>query len=306
MKKFIFQTVSFTIVSISTIVFILSLADGHSDAFYLKLTAPKKTNLILGTSKAAQGLQPKVINEVVKKEFYNFAFAIDSSPYGPVYLNSIKEKLDKSKKDNVFIVTVDAWSISSKNNDPNNSEKFRENKTYLNNSISINQDINYEYLLKYFDREYYTILTKSSPGFLHDDGWLEATLDENESERRTVFSIKNYAENSQFYNFSSTRLLFLENTIDYLKKYGQVYMVRLPVGSELNKIEEKLLPNFNTIILPATKKSNGFLDLTKVNKDLKFTDGVHLQKESGAKVSKMIAEYIANQRKNNTTSLKVK
>lgn len=292
MRKFVLHITVFIILSVSSILYILSLADGHSDAYYLKLTSTQKPNLILGTSKAAQGLQPKIINKILHRDLYNYAFAVDSSPYGPVYFNRIKEKLNETGNDHVFIVTVDAWSICSTNNDPNNVELFRENKTYLNNDYNKNQGINLKYFLKYFEREYYTILTKSSPGFLHNDGWLETTLDENENERRTAFTLKNYTSNEKLYRFSNTRLLYLEKITDYLKKFGKVYIVRMPVSSELNTIEENLLPDFNNKLIPVIKKSDGYLDLSQKIENLQFTDGVHLNKKSGAKVSKLIANYI--------------
>jgi len=76
MKKFIGHIFILGIITIASIGFILSKADGNADAFYSKFTSTKKTNLILGTSKAAQGLQPQILTKTAKKEFYNYAFAM--------------------------------------------------------------------------------------------------------------------------------------------------------------------------------------------------------------------------------------
>ena len=97
-------------------------------------------------------------------------------------MNSIKQKLDKREKDNIFILTIDAWSICSNNEDPDNSLKFRENKSFLNNITNVCQNPNFKYLISYFEGEYYKILFKNkSVPFLHDNGWLEVSLDENEN-----------------------------------------------------------------------------------------------------------------------------
>ena len=100
--------------------------------FYVRFTSPTQHNLIIGTSRAAQGIQPTVLNEIIpNKSFFNYAFTAAQSPFGPVYLKSIQKKIDTTTKNGIFIVTVDPWSISSKSKDPNDSSKFRENNLAL-------------------------------------------------------------------------------------------------------------------------------------------------------------------------------
>ena len=45
-----------------------SLADGTTDDAYLKFTTPKQGSLILGSSIAAQGIHPKELNAVLKRD----------------------------------------------------------------------------------------------------------------------------------------------------------------------------------------------------------------------------------------------
>lgn len=293
MRKFILHIVIFFIVVLGTIVYILSLADGYSDSFYLKVSSPKKTNLILGTSKAAQGVHPDILKNILNKDFYNYAFTFYASPYGEVYLNSIKQKIDKKEKNSIFILTIDAWSICSSNEDPDNTLKFRENKSFLNNITDVSHKPNYKYLINYFEGEYYKILFKSkSSVFIHDDGWLEVSLDENGVKRRTEFTMKDYQKKVNYYHFSNTRLFYLLETIDYLNQYGKVYLVRLPACNDLMVLEETLMPNFNETIQPVKDKASGYLDLTLLKEDLNYTDGVHLNKASGKYVSEIIAKWI--------------
>jgi hypothetical protein len=95
-----------------------------------------------------------------------------------------------------------------------------------------------------------------------------------------------------YYHFSNTRFLYLLKTIDFLSQYGKVYLVRLPVHPDLKEIEDSLMPKFDKTIQPAKDKTSGYLDLTILKNDLKYTDGVHLNKSSGEQVSGIIARWI--------------
>jgi hypothetical protein len=191
MKKFILHILILSIAITTSILVIFSFADGHSDAFYLKFTSSKKSNLILGTSKAAQGIQPDILKSICNDEFYNYAFAIYSSPYGKVYLNSIKNKLDTQNTNQTFILAVDTWSISSLTKNPNDTLNFRENNSCVKGITNPNQKVNYQYLINFFDESYYKILRRKSTAFLHNNGWLEVTLNEDSLsiQRRMEFTI---------------------------------------------------------------------------------------------------------------------
>ncbi len=302
MKKFLGHIAILGLALAISIGFVFSKADGYSDAFYLKFTSSKQSNLILGNSKAAQGLQPDILKQnFPKKEFYNYAFAMYSSPYGNAYYESIQKKLNTDYADQTFILTIDPWSLCSTTKDPNDSLNFRENNSYLAAISNPNQKINYQYLFKYFDESYYKMLTKNPTAFLHDNGWLEVTLpvDQQSRERRTGFTINSYKDKVKTYKFSSLRFQYLLKTIDYLKKYGQVYLVRLPVHQELMEIERQLMPNFDQDIQMAIDLSSGYLDMSSNNGIYEYTDGVHLTKESGMVVSEKIGEWMLGVGKGN-------
>ena len=98
------------------------LADGTTDDYYLKFSSPKQSSLILGTSRAKQGIIPSVLSSSIENSnfsFFNFSFTLKSSPFGLVYFNAIKQKIDLESEDGCFIVTVDPWSISEKISDVN-------------------------------------------------------------------------------------------------------------------------------------------------------------------------------------------
>lgn len=297
MKKFIGHIVILGSVVAITMGFILSRADGHADAFYLKFTSTKKSNLILGTSKAAQGLQPDIFQKINGKEFYNYAFAIYSSPYGKAYLQSIKNKINTKTANQTFILSVDPWSICSTTDGPNDSLDFRENKSYISAITNPNQKINFQYLFNYFDESYYKMLTKNPTAFLHEDGWLEVTLpnDLPSRERRTSFTLAGYQNKIDSYRFSTLRYDYLLKTITFLNNYGKIYLVRLPVHPDLMKLENQVMPNFNQDIQTAVDLSQGYLDMSPENAIFQYTDGVHLTKERGKEVSRIVGEWIKKQ-----------
>ena len=95
------------------------------------------------------------------------------------------------------------------------------------------------------------------------------------------------------YKYSAVRYAYLLKTIDYLKEYGRVYLVRLPVHPDLYTIETTLLPDFDSTIQSAIEKSEGYFDMKSFNSDCNYTDGVHLNKENGRKISATIADWIS-------------
>ncbi len=294
MKNFILHYTLLILAILSTITMVFYFVDGHSDPYYLKISSPKQSNLILGISKSAQGLQPKQFDSILNKKFYNYSFAISVSPYGETYLNSIKKKLDTTQNNSIFILTVDIWNISSTTKNPNDSLQFRENKSFLKDIPNVTKKPNYRYLINYFNGKYYNIILKKNPSLLHNNGWLEIFINEEKSnvERRTSISMENYKKRKEKYKLSSLRLKYLSETINFLKKYGKVYMVRLPIHPQLLEIENKLHPDFNLLIKPAIEISNGYFDMTPYNEDYIYTDGVHLNKKSGKKVSNRISNWI--------------
>lgn len=275
---------------------ILSSADGRTDNYYARFTTPKQQSLILGTSRSAQGIMPSVVDSICGTKIYNYSFTVAHSPYGKVYLNSIKNKLDKTKGGGVFILAVDPWSISSGTEDPNDEKHFRELNKCLDNTTWVNMSPNFMYLINNFKGKYYTLLEfKDKSTFLHDDGWLEVSVNMSEKakENRLKGKLNHYKKNYlNNYKFSSLRFEYLKKTAEYLSDYGNVYFVRLPIHPELMQIENEFMPNFNKVIDEIESIGNGYLDLTYLNDSLIYTDGNHLYKESAKQVSVIISNWI--------------
>jgi hypothetical protein len=318
MKRFIIQISFFSGLSLSAILIILSSADGYTDPYYIRFTTPKQQNMILGTSRAAQGLQPKVFKQILKKDIHNFAFTVTQSPYGRVYYESIKLKHNKIKG-GVFIVTVDPWSISSWCESPNDLEQFRENDLCLDNTKIVDSYPNYNYLLhnlsgKYSDiminrisyplhRRYPNLDLHVAYMYLHQDGWLEVShikMDSASVAERVAEKTQTHRNLLPQYQFSSVRLHYLVKTINYLNEYGNVFLLRLPIHNSMMEIEEEFMPDFDMKIKAAIDISQGYLDMTPQNSLFSYTDGNHLHQQSGEKVSMIIANWISETNKAST------
>ena len=297
MKKFIAQIFLFLILLSASAFWVFSNVDGTSDQYYLRLATPKQSALIIGVSKSAQGLQPKVFNEVLNRnDMFNFSFNAFISPFGATYLESIKNKLKEDTKDGLFVITFDAWSLGSNTEDPNDSKNFREVDLCLSSSF-VSSNPNIPYLVNHYDKKYIDIFKKSKKTLLlHEDGWMEVNvaMDSIARERRLNNSIKHYHKlYVPDWKTSSLRFKYLEKTIDFLKNHGEVYLVRLPVHERLLELENNVTPDLDSRIQVICENFNvPYLNYADSSSNYKYTDGIHLGKNSGARISKQVAEWI--------------
>ena len=288
------------------------LADGYIDPYYLRLTSPQQTALIVGSSRAAQGMQPAVINRALGKEYgqpvYNFSFSSTYSPFGKTYLNAIRKKLRSDTKNSFFIVAVDPWSLIADKPSPDDPETFPERWCMLGHNPWINSKPCLVYLAKDYPVPFMTLVTGKihrqlfpfHPRFLlHDDGWLEVyrPMDSTsiKSDMEALLTLYTGYRNTK--TMSYTRLSALTETIRFLQQHGDVYLVRLPAHPAILAIENQLCPGFHGIIDSIARAQRvpyfSFIDsCTKYT----YTDGTHLWKGSGAVVSEELSRLILNYR----------
>ncbi|WP_418637693.1 hypothetical protein [Winogradskyella sp.] len=297
MKKFTVK-ITVTLVFILTIYGILGfLADGYTDPFYLRFTSTKQQSLILGTSRAAQGIRPQIVDSVLErkvgKSIYNFSFTLLDSPYGETYYNAIQSKLDNSTKDGLFIVTVDPWSVSSRND----FSYEIESKKVLGKLTFFNMNPNYDYLIHAYNQSVFSILLakfkKKPPLFLHKDGWLEVSvsMDSLDINKRVNTKISDYKTNLTIYKISENRINWLARTIDLLNNYGNVILVRIPVGNQILAIEDQLYKPFDSLMI-SRFKNIPYLNFVNDGKKYQFVDGNHLYKKSAKHFSIALAKQI--------------
>tara|TARA_Y100001970_G_C14151985_1_gene813254 strand:- start:29 stop:919 length:891 start_codon:yes stop_codon:yes gene_type:complete len=295
MKNFIIKSLLFLLSWILFFWLFFIFVDGGDDPFYSRFTTKKQSSLIIGDSRSAQGILPSILNEKFENiSIYNYSFSNDRSPFGKIYLESIKRKLDRTDGNGIFLISVTPYSICSRLEDPNKESIFRENNLELSNKF-VTLRPNFPFLLKFYNKRFYNIFRKSNDLFLHSDGWLEVTvpMDSLSVIQRTKMKLDLKNKTKSKWNFSSVRLDYLSKTIDYLNNYGTVYLVRLPIDPEMRKIENQILPNFEKIINSLSFKKNiRYLSLLENDNQFLYTDGNHLYSESAKIVTQIIAEWI--------------
>lgn len=308
MNRFIFKILIFSFFPLVTLFGVFLAENGRADGYYKKFTTPKQTSLILGNSKGGQGIVPKEMEKHFGDSFqgglYNFCFTLYSSPYGQLYLEAIKKKIKDNTTDGIFILTVDPWSISGLKEDPENTNLFDEEKLFLKDMKRVDTNPNIFYLYKHYQKSFYEILLQRlKPGTikLHEDGWLESEdiSDKDEVQKLTDSKIEFYKNYASERTISNKRIKYLKETIEYLKSKGEIYLVRLPVTSDMQEVEDSYCPEFNTIFNSlAEDQQVNFKDFNIDREGLFFEDGLHLDTKSSYLLSKKMGQWIYFLRQN--------
>ncbi|AZA53035.1 hypothetical protein EG348_08425 [Chryseobacterium sp. G0201] len=301
MKKFLFKISFYIFGIIAVLLFLGTYADGNTDDNYMHFTGPKPSNMILGDSRGVQAVVPDILDQKFKdRKFSNFAFNIADSPYGKVYFEAIKKKIDPDTKNGIFILTVDPWNLSI-NKDIKTEKEYAENNSALADMHFYDVNPNYEYLFKHFSKTWFYIYRDreevgKSNTFLHKNGWMEVTVNVHPDSigKREVKKVKEYGDFAKTQKMSQYRLEAFENTIKYLKNKGSVYIVRIPGSKRIMDIENSYSPDFSKRIDDIAKKNNvKFFDFSPKYNDYIYTDGNHMYKESGKVFTSQIADSIS-------------
>lgn len=319
MRSFLLNILYFSLIAIVIHIVFAYCADGSTDEYYLKFSSSKQSSLVLGTSRALQGVIPSVVDSVLDYQspnLFNFAFTLTSSPYGECYLDAIKAKLGNDTSKGYFIITIDPWSISERKSIP---PEIDDRRSVLFGMRNFNSHPNFEYLMKKYPsgwgmipfknlelmllkknyKKLYKKLNNSAKGsftYLNNDGWLDVytSLDKTFVAQKEVKKFSIYKQNSLDRQFSTYRYDYLIKIIEYLSSRGKVYVVRLPVHPEMLQIESDYIANFDHVISTAISKSEGYLDMTTSEHGHNFTDGNHLSRHSANDVSIEIGIWISS------------
>lgn len=294
MKSFLKYIVIFSGIILLSVLSVYTILDmyGWSDWAYKRFTRKGYKSLILGSSRAAQGVQPSIINEELKNSIYvlpiyNFSFTVSASPYGEVYYNAIVRKISGNQSNSgLFIMSVDPWSLSFLSNEDTVGE-YREESGCLND-IKIYIKPNFIYLLKYAKPLSFDNVMK-----LQDDGWLQVNvpMDSVSLNERIESKKREYADVK--ISKSDYRLKWLEKTIDLLKSKGVVFLVRIPATKYFFDIEEKSWPTFETDMnVIAKKKAVDYISFANALGRYRTIDGQHIYKQDGEKFTKDLCDSI--------------
>lgn len=306
MRAFLKRSLVFMLLPIAVFIAAIHSADGRTDPFYLRFTTPRQSSLVLGDSRAAQGIHPQVLDSILHAgghavKLFNYAFSLGNSDYGKAYFESIGKKLAPTGKDGVFVLSVDPWGISGDAGRTDAEEEAHEQKRSLLARMDfVNMRPNVEYLLNDYQSAFLTLLfplpgVRSGRLVLHENGWLETNIDLSPKEvsKRIAAKTLTYRGKMSSSAFSPWRAAYLSRTIDLLKQHGTVLLVRVPVHSNIAAVEEEYMPAFNFYMQRlAAEKGIHYLAIPPDDSKWEFTDGNHLPPRSGAGVSRIIGEEL--------------
>lgn len=283
----------------------LGLRRGYVDAFYARFTSPPVGSLVLGTSRAAQGIKPGVLAAQLKGyegPWLNYAFTLAESPYGPGYLSSIQRKLSLSTKKGLFVLAVDPWSLSMpKGALATEPLVFPEAQSMVSQLASVSQNPNLDYLAHYLHRPFYQLLLNADTAHvverLHPDGWLEIALPPPSADtallrRRTTEKLATYRKLAATSSAAEARYTSLSETISFLQKHGQVVLVRIPTGAKMAALERQYQPEFDQN-MQRLADLRGSLYLNYLDQPYPTNDGNHITRAAAEQFSQRLAADIA-------------
>ena len=302
MRTFLTKTVVALLLAAAAHLVAGLFVDGTFDDYYLRFTGPRRQALILGTSRAAQGLRPDVMNAVLHRgeddALFNFAFTLGQSPYGSTYLEAIRKKVDPAAANGLYILAVDPWSLCD---DTTQKPEERENTLALGRMWTLTGTPNYEYLTRYATAGWGSFIggplhDADTLTLLHPDGWLQinAPTDTLSVRIRSERKLEHYRKVQLPASIpSEERFASLRETVALLKPHGRVVLVRLPVSDAMLELEYQLWPDLNARLTAlAAERGAEFLDLMPERGLCSFTDGNHLDTLSARWISERTAKYL--------------
>src|SRR5690606_11835278 len=104
--------------------------------------------------------------------------------------------------------------------------------------------------------------------------------------RRKIKNLEEKYPSPPDFHLSSDRLYYLNKIIGLFRKHGEVFMVRIPVHEKIKEIENKACPQFDSLMDEIARKNHvDYLNFINDTTAYEFTDGLHLYKDSGHKLS---------------------
>lgn len=298
-KKFIAKVIAYAFCLMILVVAIFSYIainyPGYVDSSYLKFSQKHNGALIIGTSRAAQAIEPSVFGPDV----YNFAFTIKTSPFDNTYVKLIKRHHNSSFFDSrrKHIICVDPWALRTFASDPNevSNELFEEIQDYPHALFDV------FYLVRQLSLKKIIIdlITNRGGPYVNDYGRYVVPYDslwvKDNFEQKIPRKVLEYRSSPEYQRgyYSEHRLNCLKEIIAFLKLDGEVALIRLPVHDEIYKIESEIAGDFDSIMNDIASV-NGIVyhNLMPYRNDFLYSDGNHLWSGHSVKLSEILKSTV--------------
>lgn len=265
----------------------------EKDIDYSKFTH-KADHLILGVSRAKVGIVPAVLKDRLNLdgEVLNFAFTGLVSPYHQDYYELAKRKVRKDQvQGSLFILSVNPGNLGS-------GQDFLSRSAPIYDLYLVNSFPNPEYILKNINMQnpfMFDLLQpspKEKPMFVaHPDGWGERTRD-SEIPDSSIYNT--YQRSLASREYDKDRIEILSKLIQFLKEYGNVVLVRMPVDRKMAEMEGMAFPDFDNKLSALAQRYNAhYLNYPKhAIPDLEFSDPHHLLNTGAKRFTEQLANDI--------------
>ncbi len=287
MKKFVIKTAVAVLITVALFVMAFCvIPSGRIGDVYPRVSSPLQQSLVIGTSRAAQAVNPEIINAklqgVYSPTLYNFAFHLDASSYNEVYERAIYKKLaPKDGHSNLFVLTVDPWALRTLDSVP---------QELALRSYSARPNL--EHIAKNFSRSWFSPLPTHS--FVNENGRTEVDYEpktRKEWEKRVEMRLVAYEDMAKNYSYSHKSQQVLERLVLNLGKRGTVCLVRIPTSQPMKELEHKICPKFD-IMMNAVAQKHGIAYYNFAEADYATTDGNHLTQKEGNRFSAALADSL--------------
>jgi len=277
--------------------------NGYTDDFYVRVASPRQPALIVGTSRAAQGLVPEEIDTRalgVSAPLYNFAFASSLTRYGPSYFDAIERKLAEPVpgEASLFLVEVSPLSIAI---DATDRTAFPERESFIGKLSSFSANPNVEYPF-YAAQRGYDIIDRTVRHWrgmgrllLHADGWLEVKpVADDDIEANIRQKLVDYTQTFSVSRYSEERATYLKRTVERLAARGRVGLVQMPIDPRLRVLERQFMPDFDARMHELSARTGAtYLDLSDLDERVVTNDGSHLRQDWSRRVSRELSARLA-------------
>jgi hypothetical protein len=266
------------------------------DPFYARLISSHKDGLVIGTSRAAQSIDSRYFHW----KAYNFAFTIKHSPFDYDYYRLIKKyHPKKSKRNLIHIIAVDPWSLMSFQGDKYENRNGSFSSVVSNNFLS--PIIVYPGEFVNLKNEILFGELFSRKEFVNRNGRYVIPISKQQIKinyQQNLNSKLSDYRSSEVYKrgrISILRLKNLKRIINYLKRDGKVFLIRLPIDEKMLRLENKIYISFdNEMKQIANLYGLNYINLMSLNNKVHFTDGNHIWNGSSKYISKCINDSISN------------
>ncbi|PIQ48592.1 MAG: hypothetical protein COW03_09420 [Cytophagales bacterium CG12_big_fil_rev_8_21_14_0_65_40_12] len=303
MRRFLIKVILYFLICFGLIIGIYFFGalknEPYVDAFYRRFTKHHSGSVILGTSRAAQGIEPSVLNKSLGGDFYNFSFTMLMSSFELSYFKAIQAKTSWADYDptRMTIIAVDPWSIREVLSLGPAEERIEDEYLYSYTSKWSYFRPNFKYLFN--EKVHLSGLFATRERYVNEFGRYVIPFDTtyliNNYEKRVEEILQVYRERPRFRDskISEYRLNSLVQIIDYCSQFGEVYLLRIPVSLEMRNLENELHAGFDDLMdeICANHKID-YLNFIQESANYQTVDGNHIWNGDVERFSRELSKQI--------------